>query len=122
VGNAYRDPMLYARGAIVGAGLAYGLSRWLPGQGMAWRVEFGFLVGVAAFAGVNLLRDLLGARCRALPVQPARSYVVLGLLGGFIGAAIGFYLDAVQVRRVVAKFHRYVAPGRRRSHTTSIPW
>ena len=111
VGNAYRDPMLYARGAIVGAGLAYGLSRWLPGQGMAWRVEFGFGVGVAAFAGVNLLRDLLGARMGRYRVQPARSYVVLGLLGGFIGAAIGFYLDAVQVEVVVTKFHRYVDPG-----------
>jgi hypothetical protein len=89
VGNAYRDPMLYARGAVVGAGLAYGLSRWLPGQGMAWRVEFGFLVGVAAFAGVNLLATS-SAPVWTLPVQPARSYVVLGLLGGFIGAAIGF--------------------------------
>jgi len=111
VGNAYRDPMLYARGAVVGAGLAYGLSRWLPGQGMAWRVEFGFGVGVAAFAGVNLLRDLLGARMGRYRVQPARSYVVLGLLGGFIGAAIGFYLDATQVAVVVTKFHRYVDPG-----------
>ena len=111
VGNAYRDPMLYARGAVVGAGLAYGLSRWLPGQGMAWRVEFGFVVGVAAFAGVNLLRDLLGARMGRYRVQPARSYVVHGLLGGFIGAAIGFYFDAAQVAVVVAKFHRYLAAG-----------
>ena len=75
---------------------------------MAWRVEFGFGVGVAAFAGVNLLRDLLGARMGRYRVQPARSYVVLGLLGGFIGAAIGFYLDAAQVDVVVTKFHRYL--------------
>ena len=33
------------------------------------------------------------------------------LLGGFIGAAIGFYLDASQVSVVVAKFHRYLAAG-----------
>ncbi|MEJ7640309.1 MAG: hypothetical protein WKF75_20670, partial [Singulisphaera sp.] len=36
---------------------------------------------------------------------------MLGLLGGFIGAAIGFYLDATQVEVVVTKFHRYVDPG-----------
>ena len=35
------------------------------------------------------------------------------LLGGFIGAAIGFYLDAAQVAVVAAKFHRYLAAGRR---------
>ena len=34
------------------------------------------------------------------------------LLGGFIGAAIGFYLDQSQVSVVVAKFHRYLAAGR----------
>ena len=33
------------------------------------------------------------------------------LLGGFIGAAIGFYLDESQVSVVVAKFHRYLAAG-----------
>ncbi len=111
VGNAYRDPMLYARGAIVGAGLAYGLSRGLPGEAMSWRIEFGFAVGLLAFAGVNLLRDGIGASTGRYRVQPVRSYVVLGLLGGFIGAAIGFYLDSVQVAVVVSKFHEYVDPG-----------
>ena len=33
------------------------------------------------------------------------------LLGGCIGAAIGFYLDSSQVSIVVAKFHRYLAAG-----------
>ena len=32
-------------------------------------------------------------------------------MGGFIGAAIGFYLDASQVAVVVAKYHRYLAVG-----------
>ena len=34
------------------------------------------------------------------------------LLGGFIGAALGFYLDSAQVGVITAKFHRYLAAGR----------
>src|SRR4029077_2715482 len=34
-----------------------------------------------------------------------------GLLGGFIGSAIGFYLDAAQVAVIVNKFHRYLTIG-----------
>ena len=44
-------------------------------------------------------------------MQPARLYFVHALLGGFIGAAIGFYFDATQVSVVAAKFHRYLAAG-----------
>ena len=44
------------------------------------------------------------------------------LLGGFIGAAIGFYFDATQVAVVSTKFHRYLdRRARRRSRSTSIP-
>ena len=44
-------------------------------------------------------------------MQPARLYFVHAVLGGFIGAAIGFYFDAAQVSVVAAKFHRYLAAG-----------
>ena len=72
---------------------------------------FGFGVGVAAFAGVNLLRDVVyGLQHRGGP-RSWRVYFVDAVLGGFIGAAIGFYLDAAQVSVVVAKFHRYLSVG-----------
>jgi hypothetical protein len=44
-------------------------------------------------------------------VRPLRVYFVQGLLGGAIGAGVGFYLDAVQVGVVVGKFQRYLAVG-----------
>ena len=38
-------------------------------------------------------------------------YLVQGLLGGFIGAAIGFYFDTVQVAVVKEKFAGYLSVG-----------
>jgi cyclic beta-1,2-glucan synthetase len=53
--------------------------------------------------------------------QPARVYLVHGLLGGSIGAALGFYFDSAQVAVVVAKFHRYLAAGFRPRPYTVYP-
>jgi len=111
VGKSYRSPVLYLRGAVVGLGLGWGFGRGLSGSEMLDRVAFGFGVGVTAFAGVNLLRDAIAARAGRGSVQSWRVYLVQGMLGGAIGAAIGFYLDAVQVAVIVEKFHRYVDPG-----------
>jgi cyclic beta-1,2-glucan synthetase len=111
VGQSYRKPVLYFRGAVAGLGLGYGLTRALDETTILDRVIFGFGVGVAAYAGVNLLRDCVnGLRDRGRP-QSWRVYLVQSLLGGFIGAAVGFYFDATQVAVVVDKFHRYVAAG-----------
>ena len=78
---------------------------------LSTRVWFGFGVGVLAYAGVDLVRDLVyGMKERGGP-QPARVYLVHGLLGGSIGAALGFYFDSAQVAVVAAKFHRYFAAG-----------
>lgn len=111
VAASYRKPMLYARGAVAGVGLAYGLSQGMPGAAMLDRVVLGFLVGAAAYAGVNGVGDLLNARMGRGRVQLWRVYFVQAMLGGAIGAAIGFYLDTVQVGVIVEKFHRYVDPG-----------
>jgi cyclic beta-1,2-glucan synthetase len=110
VAQGYRKPALWVRGAVVGLGVGYGLSRALPQAEMAARIWFGLGVGVAAFAGINLVRDALAARQGRGRVQSWRVYLVQGLLGGSIGAAIGFYLDAAQVAVIVAKYHRYVDP------------
>jgi cyclic beta-1,2-glucan synthetase len=112
VGKSYRDPTLYLRGAVVGLGLGVGISLALAEKEVSTRAWFGFGVGVAAYAGVDLLRDLFEATRRRGRVQAARVYVVHALLGGFIGAALGFYLDAPQVAVVIAKFHRYLGAGR----------
>src|SRR5262249_11527416 len=111
LGMSYRDPIHYLRGAVVGLGLGYGIVAALAQAATPERAWVGVAVGVAAYAGVSLLRDYLhGLRDQGRP-QSWRVYVVQGLLGGFVGAAIGFYLDAPQVAAVWDKFQRYLAAG-----------
>ena len=108
--RSYRDPRLYVRGAVVGLGLglaAGGVPAWSIGA----RALFGFGFGALAYAGVNLANHLAEAPSGRGQVQPVRVYLVQALLGGFIGAAVGFYFDAVQVGVVVDKFGRYLAGG-----------
>ena len=111
VARSYRSPWLYARGAVVGLALGLGVALGTSGQSMATRVWFGFGFGVATYAGINLLADALEASRGRGRVQSWRVYFVQGLLGGFIGAALGFYFDAAQVEVVVAKFHQYLGVG-----------
>ncbi len=111
VGRSYCKPILYLRGAVVGLGLGFGLTRDLTRNALPARVWFGLAVGVAAFAGVNFLRDAIAQFRGQGRVQTWRLYLVHSLLGGFIGAAIGFYLDATQVAVIVAKYHRYLGSG-----------
>jgi cyclic beta-1,2-glucan synthetase len=109
--RSYRDPVLYARGAVVGLGLGYAVTHAMAEEEMLGRVKFGLGIGILAFAGVSFVRDSLHAlRGQGRP-QSWRVYLVQSLLGGFIGAAIGFYLDAAQVSVVVSKYHRYLSAG-----------
>ena len=111
IAKSYSNPVLYLRGAIVGLGLGYAMALSLSESELSTRVWFGFGVGVLAYAGVDLVRDsVYGMKKRGGP-QPARVYLVHALLGGSIGAALGFYFDSAQVAVVVAKFHRYLAAG-----------
>ncbi len=111
VGRSYSSPILYLRGAAVGLGLGYGFFVALPEKEIPMRAWFGFGFGALAYAGIDLVRDAWAASRDRGRVQPARLYFVHALLGGFIGAAIGFYFDATQVSVVAAKFHRYLAAG-----------
>ncbi len=109
--RSYRDPRLYARGAVAGLGLGLAASFGVVGWSIAGRSAFGFGFGALTYAGVNLVTHLVAAADRRARVQPLRVYLVQAGLGGFIGAAIGFYFDATQVQVVVAKFGRYLAVG-----------
>ncbi|WP_165250338.1 GH36-type glycosyl hydrolase domain-containing protein [Paludisphaera soli] len=110
--RSYRDPWLATRGAMVGIGLAMGVTGALSERDLATRAGFGFLVGAAAYAGVDAARDALRSALGRGSLQAPRYYGVRVLLGGLIGAAIGFYLDASQLAIVVAKFQRYTSVGR----------
>jgi cyclic beta-1,2-glucan synthetase len=107
---SYRQPALYARGALIGLGVGYAILQLLTASETAIRAEFGAAVGIAAFGGVSLFRDGFYALARHGRLQ-WRVYLVEAVFGGLIGAAIGFYLDTAQISLVVAKFHRYLSVG-----------
>ena len=64
-----------------------------------------------AYAGMDLVRDCVLHSQRRGRVQSARYYLAHVFLGGAIGAAICFYLDASQVALVAEKFQGYLAVG-----------
>lgn len=110
VRNSYQEPWLYARGAVVGAGLTWALTNNVFAEATGQRSLIGFIVGVVACAGVSLVRDIAGKRTGGT-IRCWRAYLVDALMGGFIGAGLGFYLETAQVDVVVAKFRQYVAFG-----------
>src|SRR6185312_7604645 len=104
VARNYRNPLLFGRGAVVGLGLGLAIGAHGPDWEMGRRVAFGFLFGASAYSLVNLVADWYRTsdwsdetRIEGR-VQPWRVYLVQGLLGGFIGAALGFYFDAAQLK------------------------
>ncbi len=111
VARSYLSPWLYARGAVVGLALGVGLAAEIMNRPIATRAGFGFGFGLATYAGINLLADAWQASRGRGRVQSWRVYLSQALLGGFIGAALGFYFDAAQVEVVVAKFRQYLGVG-----------
>ncbi len=107
VALSYRDPVLYARGAVAGGGVALALAQQVTALPIADRAGIGFAVGAAVYGGVSLLRDIVYACRRLGHVQSWRFYAVEVLLGGCIGAALFFYLDAAQVDVVRGRLAAY---------------
>jgi cyclic beta-1,2-glucan synthetase len=97
---SYRKPLLYVRGAALGLACDI-LARYdFVAMDVGQRALIGFAIGAIVYAGVNLL------------TRPApRRFIVEALLGGFIGAAIGWYLDSSQVPVIVDKFGLYTSVG-----------
>ncbi|MDO8525220.1 MAG: hypothetical protein Q7S07_01885, partial [Candidatus Omnitrophota bacterium] len=108
---SYRDFSLYARGAIVGLGFAYALSKGMIERPMNERVLFGLIIGVLSSGGVSVLRDVVYAMKGQGRVHTWRLYFIDSILGGFIGSALAFYMDALQVPVLVDKFKLYVSSG-----------
>ncbi len=104
---AYQDPILYLRGFILGIAIAIGLNRDFSNLSTALRIGIGFLSGMVIFGGVSLLRDSLFNAARIGSLKSWRYYFVEGGLGAFIGAGIGFYLDAAQLPIIITKLELY---------------
>ncbi|MEI8207405.1 MAG: hypothetical protein WCG03_11045, partial [Kiritimatiellales bacterium] len=105
--NAYKDPVLYLRGLILGLAFAVGLHMNFAGLPTSQRIWFGIAAGAAAFGGVSLIRDLLFGLYGIGGIKSWRYYLVESGLGAFIGAGIGFYLDASQLPILRTKFELY---------------
>lgn len=104
---SYKQGPLYARGAVVGAALAWGLTHGVPALSTGARLGVGALMGIAASAGVSFVRDGAWGLTRRGKIQTWKIYLVDGGLGGFIGAALAFYLDTAQIPVLVEKFKLY---------------
>jgi len=108
---SYRDFTLYARGAVAGFGFSYMITHELYNWGMSDRILFGLTAGFLASAGVSILRDIVYALKGRGRIQSWRLYLVDAALGVFVGSAVAFYLDALQIPVVVEKFKLYTTTG-----------
>lgn len=108
---SYKDLTLLARGAVAGFGFAYMSSNNMFTSGMKERIIFGLALGVVASGGISLLRDAYYSIRRKGRIQTWRLYFIDSLLGAFVGAAVAFYLDSLQVPVVVEKFKAYLSAG-----------
>lgn len=108
---AWMDGTLWLRGLVAGFGFGWCLIHHVSGDDTGTRALTGFGFGAATYAGVTLLRDgLLYWRGIGRP-SPWRIIIMESLLGGAIGAAIGFYLDSNQIGLVLKRFGAYLAIG-----------
>jgi len=105
----YRDKSLYARGVVAGLGFAYALTHGIIQWKMSDRILFGLVVGVIASGGMSIFRDAVYAFKGQGKIQSWRMYIIDSLLGAFIGSALAFYLDTLQVPIVIEKFRLYTS-------------
>ena len=118
---SYRNVWLYARGAVAGFGLAYGITYKLYQWELSDRVQFGLFIGLLASAGISILRDAVYASQGRGRIQSWRLYFIDALLGGFVGSAMAFYLDAAQVPVIIDKFKLYTGAGLSPTAYTTYP-
>jgi cyclic beta-1,2-glucan synthetase len=108
-----QDPVSYGRGLVAGLGVALALTLNVPLDAAWTRFLFGAVAGALCYAGVDLAADLLaigrGIRQR---VQGLRVYALGIMLGGIVGGALAWYLDAPQLAAVAQKAQAYAAIAR----------
>ncbi len=110
LGHSAKDPAHYARGMVVGVGLGSALLAAVQAAEPGVRFVYGCIVGAAAYAGVDILRDaLLVAAGRRGRLQTWKLYVLGLFLGAFCGGALAWYLDTAQLAVIAAKYAKYAA-------------
>jgi cyclic beta-1,2-glucan synthetase len=110
LGESVRSAPNYARGLVVGLGLGAAFSGFLDFDSAGARFVFGFAVGAAAYAGIDVLLDAIALlRGPRKLFQPLRLYALGALLGGVVGGSLAWYFDPPQMTAVSEKFKGYFA-------------
>jgi cyclic beta-1,2-glucan synthetase len=106
----YRHGIGSMRGIVVGTLVAAAFVQGLPKAASADRFLFGLAAGAAAYAGIDLLRDLGLRLCgRRQHLQSLRVYALAAALGGLAGGGLAWYVDLSQLQVLIAKFFKYAA-------------
>ncbi|HMR30774.1 MAG TPA: hypothetical protein PKA13_08820 [Geminicoccaceae bacterium] len=102
------NPWSYVSGVILGVGVGWALGYGLPHAAPETRFLVGLLIGAAGYAGTDLARDVWtirqGVRHR---LQDWRVYALGAGLGGIVGGALAWYLDAGQLAVIGQKLMAY---------------
>jgi len=108
---SYKNPILYLRGAVIGFAIAYGITNGIYHEETQTRILVGLIAGLFASAGVSILRDIIYSVNGKGHLQSWKVYFIDSLLGGFIGMAMAFYLDAAQISVIAKKINLYNSSG-----------
>jgi cyclic beta-1,2-glucan synthetase len=103
-----KDRRAYARGLLVGAGVALFGVFDLAQAGQGTRFLYGFLVGALAYAAIDAAADTARVvRRERRFLQSGRVYLLGAGLGGIVGGALAWYFDGPQMAAVAGKFQTY---------------
>jgi len=101
-------PDNYARGVVLGFGLALLIERNVVAAAADLRFLSGFVVGALAGAGVDwLMHGAARLRGRRQHFDAPRIYAFAALLSGGVGGMLAWYFDAAQLQTVGEKLLRY---------------
>ncbi|HEY8262233.1 MAG TPA: glycosyl transferase family 36, partial [Methylosinus sp.] len=110
VRHEYQRPANFARGLVAGAAAGLALMISLPDWAGGDRFLFGAAVGALAYAGVDAGFDFYALmNDRRQHLRSWRVYALGALLGGLVGGAIAWYLDAGQLKTITDKFFAYIS-------------
>lgn len=107
----YCRPALMLRGVVAGLFISWAWSHQFIELSLPDRAGLGFVAGVVIYAGMSFVSDAFYAAVGRGGMAGPRLYGVEAVLGGLIGAALGFYFDAVQTPVVAAKLALYCGYG-----------